>query len=69
MPVFPLFYTFKFCFFNIIDRINKYVAETDYTCSIGYSYHEEGTIKLEDLLRESDERMYSNKSDYYNNMK
>lgn len=53
----------------LIDRINKYVAETDYTCSIGYSYHEEGTIKLEDLLRESDEKMYSNKSDFYNGSK
>ena len=45
----------------------KYVSETKYTCSIGCSYHEEGTIKLEDLLKESDEKMYSDKSDYYKN--
>lgn len=49
----------------LVERIEKNVAETKYTCSIGYSYHEEGTIKLEDLLRESDEQMYSNKADYY----
>ena len=51
----------------LVERIEKYVSETKYTCSIGYSFHEEGTIKLEDLLKESDERMYSNKSDYYKN--
>lgn len=51
----------------LVERVKKYVAETKYTCSIGYSYHEAGTIKLEDLMRESDERMYLNKSDYYKN--
>lgn len=49
----------------LVERIRDNVLETDYSCSIGYSYHDEGTIKLEDLLRESDEKMYSNKSDYY----
>ena len=51
----------------LIERIEKYVSETKYTCSIGYSYHEEGTINLEDLLKESDEKMYSDKADYYKN--
>ena len=49
----------------LVKRIEKYVAETEYTCSIGYSYHEEGEIKLEDLLKQSDERMYSDKAEYY----
>lgn len=49
----------------LVERIEKYVAETKYTCSIGYSYHEEGTVHLEDLLKESDEKMYSDKADYY----
>lgn len=49
----------------LVKRIEDSIAQTKYSCSIGYGYHEEGTIKLEDLLRESDERMYSNKSDYY----
>ena len=51
----------------LIERIEKYVAETKYTCSIGYSYHEEGTVKLENLLKESDEKMYSDKSNFYKN--
>lgn len=51
----------------LVEKIKKSVSETKYTCSIGYSFHEEGTIKLEDLLKESDERMYSDKSDYYKN--
>lgn len=51
----------------LIERIENNIAETKYTCSIGYSYHEEGTIKLEDLLKESDEKMYSDKADYYKN--
>lgn len=50
---------------ELVERIKENVAETDYTCSIGYSYHEEGTIKLEDLLRESDKEMYSDKNNFY----
>lgn len=49
----------------LVRRIQQRVAETKYSCSIGYSYHVEGTFKLEDLLRESDEKMYSDKADYY----
>ena len=51
----------------LIKRIEDYIAETDYTCSIGYSYHEEGTVKLDELLKESDKQMYSNKTDFYKN--
>ena len=49
----------------LIERIEKFVGETKYTCSIGYSYHENGVPQLEDLLKESDEKMYSNKADFY----
>ena len=49
----------------LIGRIEKFVGDTKYTCSIGYSYHENGVSQLEDLLKESDEKMYSNKADYY----
>ena len=48
----------------LVERIKKSVSETEYTCSIGYSYHDEGTMKLEDILRESNEHMYSDKSEY-----
>ena len=54
---------------ELIQRIEKYVSETDYSCSIGYSYHNAGTIQLEDLLKESDERMYSDKAAFYKDKK
>ena len=54
---------------ELVERIKENVAETDYSCSIGYSYHEEGTIKLEDLLRESDKEMYSDKNEFYKNQR
>ena len=50
---------------NLVKKIEENVSETKYSCSIGYSYHNEGTIKLEDLLKESDKKMYSNKASYY----
>ena len=49
----------------LVKRIEGYVLETSYSCSIGYSYHKEGTVKLDNLLKESDEKMYANKSDFY----
>ena len=52
---------------DLVTRIKENVSKTKYSCSIGYSYHEEGTIKLEDLLKESDKQMYSDKADYYRN--
>ena len=51
----------------LVNRINEYVSRTKYSCSIGYSYHDEGTIKLEDLLKESDKEMYSCKAEHYKN--
>lgn len=53
----------------LVNRINEYVSQTEYSCSVGYSYREEGTIKLEDLLRESDKEMYSDKAEHYKNIK
>ncbi len=50
---------------KLIERINEYVSKTKYTCSIGYSYQKNGHKGLEDLLKLSDERMYSNKAEYY----
>ena len=49
----------------LIERIEKYVAETKYTCSVGYSYRKDGFINLDDLLKDSDEKMYSNKAEFY----
>lgn len=51
----------------LVERIEDNVMGTKYTCSIGFSYHEAGTIKLEDLLRESDKEMYADKNNFYRN--
>ena len=52
---------------RLVERINKYVSETKYTCSIGYSYQKGGFATLDDLLKDSDEKMYSNKAEFYKN--
>ena len=52
---------------ELIDRINRYISETEYTCSIGYSYQKDGYVNLDDLLKLSDERMYRNKKEFYRN--
>lgn len=53
----------------LVERIKKYVAETKYTCSIGYSYCEGGFEQLDDLLKASDEQMYLDKAEFYKNQK
>ena len=50
---------------KLIERINKYVSETDYSCSIGYSLHD-SKKSIDVVLKESDDRMYLNKEKYYN---
>lgn len=50
---------------ELIQRIRDYTGETPYSCSIGYSYNEDGKRKTEDLLRESDAMMYAEKAKYY----
>ena len=51
---------------ELIDRINHNIDETKYDCAIGYSYSEDGKISIEDMLKESDMMMYSEKEHYYN---
>ncbi|MBO7078549.1 MAG: GGDEF domain-containing protein [Bacilli bacterium] len=49
----------------LIDRIYKYVAETKYSCSIGYSFKTDDNKSIDDLLKESDDMMYKNKALHY----
>lgn len=51
----------------LVDRINKYISETKYTASIGYSYQKGGFANIDELLKSSDEKMYSNKVEFYKN--
>ena len=50
---------------KIVNKIKKYVSETKYSCSIGYSFNPNGDKSVDDLLKESDEMMYSEKDKYY----
>ena len=51
--------------FALIERIKKYVSETKYTCSIGHGFNLDGSKPLDDLLKESDTKMYQAKAKYY----
>lgn len=50
---------------QLLKRIRKNVSTTGYTCSIGFGVSPSGTKPVEALLKESDERMYAEKSRYY----
>ena len=49
----------------LADRIRKYVSETEYRVSVGYSFSEDGKKPIDELLRESDEMMYIEKACHY----
>lgn len=49
----------------LVDRIRKYVGDTKYSCSVGYSYRSNKEKTVEDLVKESDVMMYQEKSLYY----
>ena len=46
-------------------RIEERVEETEYSCSIGYSYDDGAEKTIPAMLRESDEMMYADKALYY----
>jgi len=50
---------------QLVERIEKSVADTDYNCALGYSYAAVGKKSIEDMLRESDAMMYAAKDRYY----
>ena len=50
---------------EIVEKIKKNVAETKYTCAIGYSFNPNGDKPISDLLKESDQMMYTEKDKYY----
>ena len=50
---------------QLVDRIRKNVADTDYSVSIGYSLNLDGSKNAEELLKESDQMMYVEKEKYY----
>jgi len=50
---------------HLIDRIQKNVSGTKYSCAIGYSCSPDGEKSIEDMIKESDEMMYAKKEEYY----
>ena len=50
---------------QLVERIRKNVAETEYSCSIGYALNKDGSERIYDLLKESDQMMYAEKEKYY----
>ena len=50
---------------SLTERIHEQVDATEYSCSVGYSYSEDGKKPIDELLRESDEKMYAEKQLYY----
>ncbi len=52
---------------QLVQRIKDHVADTKYSCSIGYSYREADEKSIDELIKESDEMMYADKALYYMN--
>ena len=65
----PLNYTDEDIVKIEIDRINKLVSETPYSCSIGYSYSDDGSKTIDQLVKESDDMMYRAKAKHYDDLK
>ena len=51
---------------QVVERIEKCVAETKYSCAIGYSYAL-GDKTIDEMIKESDQIMYAQKAAYYQN--
>lgn len=50
---------------RLLERIEKNVSETIYSCSTGYSYSGSGDKTIDEMLKESDEMMYARKAEYH----
>ena len=50
---------------KLLERIKNHVAETKYSCAIGYSFNENGKKTVNEMIKESDEMMYADKARYY----
>lgn len=52
-----------------IEQIKRDLRRTKYSCSIGYAYRKDKTTTIDDLLKESENNMYSAKEEFYRNSK
>ena len=52
---------------NTIEKFKQKISETKYHCSVGYSYRSSSSVSIDDMLKESEARMYEDKAEYYKN--
>ena len=50
---------------KLVERLKNNVAETKYSCSIGYSHIADGAGSIDEMLRKSDEMLYEEKASFY----
>ena len=50
---------------ELISKIKKNVSETKYSCSIGYSHSSSENKDIDEMIKESDQMMYSEKARFY----
>ena len=50
---------------QLIERVRKNLSKTGYKCAIGYSFRPEGSESIDEMLKESDEKMYADKASFY----
>ncbi len=52
---------------GFIDDFTKKISETNYNCSVGYSYRGKKRTEIVNLLKDAEKKMYDNKAEFYKN--
>ena len=52
---------------DLIGRVHRNLSGTGYTRAIGYSFCQDGSKTLDEMIKESDEQMYTDKDHFYSN--
>ncbi len=53
---------------QFIACVKRNVAETPYSCAVGYSWADDAAKTVDEMLKESDRMMYSDKASYYSQL-
>lgn len=54
---------------DVISRIRRDLRNSHYSCAIGYSYREQKETTILELIKQSEEKMYQDKADFYKDSK
>ena len=54
---------------QLVENIRRNVSETDFACSIGYCYSSDENKDINEMIKESDEMMYTDIANYYSQNK